>query len=132
MYKDLDLSVVPFTLRDKGGWDADVATNMDGGYSQACLSFASHWAAEMERQMTEGKTVEEVATTAEQKMYDQDIGGGITGFQYGCVVSCLSRVWIHGEELRRWHNLRTQLKDEGVRANESGGVLNPALLSIGK
>jgi len=33
-------------------------------------------------------------------------------------------------ELRQWHNLKTQIKDEGEKANASGGVLNPALLTI--
>jgi hypothetical protein len=40
-------------------------------------------------------------------------------------------VWKHGEALRLWHNLKTQIRDEGEKANESGGVLNPACLSIG-
>jgi len=50
---------------------------------------------------------------------------------YGCAVVILSKCWEHGEALRRWHNKDTQIGDEGDRANESGGVLNPALLSIG-
>jgi len=33
--------------------------------------------------------------------------------------------------LRRWHNKENQIGTEGDKANESGGVLNPALLSIG-
>ena len=37
----------------------------------------------------------------------------------------------YGDQLRRQHNLKTQLGNEGEKANESGGVLNPALLSIG-
>ena len=76
--------------------------------------------------MANGETVEAVAEQAGQ---DADIDG-ITGFMYGCAVSTLSKVWEHGEQLRRWHNLKTQIKDEGERANESGGVLNPALLNI--
>lgn len=50
---------------------------------------------------------------------------------YGVAVSTLAKVWKHGEALRMWHNLTTQLRDEGEKANESGGVLNPACLSIG-
>jgi hypothetical protein len=50
---------------------------------------------------------------------------------YGAGVSMLSQVWEHGEQLRTWHNLKTQLRDEGERANKSGGVLNPALLNVG-
>ena len=49
---------------------------------------------------------------------------------YGCAVSALGLFWEHGEELRQWHNLKTQIKDEGEKANASGGVLNPALLTI--
>lgn len=33
-------------------------------------------------------------------------------------------------KLRRWHNKDIQLGTEGDAANESGGVLNPALLHI--
>lgn len=50
---------------------------------------------------------------------------------YGCAVGMLAKAWKHGEDLRRWHNLKTQLANEGEKANEQGGVLNPALLRIG-
>jgi hypothetical protein len=61
-----------------------------------------------------------------------DLGNlGLTGFQYGAAVSILARVWEHGDELRRWHNLDVQLGTEGERANESGAVLNPAILNFG-
>jgi hypothetical protein len=50
---------------------------------------------------------------------------------YGCAVQGLAYFWEHGEELRQWHNLDTQIKDEGEQANKSGGVLNPAILTIG-
>jgi len=49
---------------------------------------------------------------------------------YGASVSVLAKCWEHGEQLRRWHNLKTQLGNEGEKANEKGGVLNPALLNI--
>ena len=66
---------------------------------------------------------------AKQTSHDADLEG-ITGFMYGCAVSILSKCWKHGEDLRRWHNLDTQIGNEGEKANESGGVLNPALLSV--
>lgn len=56
---------------------------------------------------------------------------GITGFMYGCAVQMLAKSWKHGEALRRWHNKETQIGMEGDKANETGGVLNPALLSLG-
>ena len=48
---------------------------------------------------------------------------------YGAAVFVLATCWEHGEELRRWHNVVTQIGTEGEEANKNGGVLNPALLS---
>lgn len=45
-------------------------------------------------------------------------------------IEGLSRFWEHGEALRLWHNLDTQIKNEGEIANKTGGVLNPAILNI--
>jgi hypothetical protein len=55
---------------------------------------------------------------------------GITAYMYGCAVGILAAVWVHGEQLRRWHNKDVQIGDEGDRANESGGVLNPAIICV--
>lgn len=79
-----------------------------------------------ERQINDGFALE---TIAESASHSADIDG-ITGFMYGCSVSALAYFWEHGEKLHRWHNHETQLQDEGDRANESGGVLNPAIISI--
>lgn len=48
-------------------------------------------------------------------------------------ISCEVRKGFleHGEELRRWHNLDTQIGDEGEKANKGKGVLNPAIMKIG-
>jgi hypothetical protein len=62
---------------------------------------------------------------------DASPSGGVTGFQYGMIVSILAKCWVHGEELRKWHNLKTQIGNEGEKANKNGGVLNPAMLHIG-
>lgn len=56
--------------------------------------------------------------------------GGVTGFMHGAAVATLGRTWKHGELLRRWHNLDAQLSQEGVIANQQGGVLNPAILRL--
>lgn len=115
------------TLRDPMGWKKSVNINKHDPYGNAVTVFADKWARIMEAQMGMGQTLAECAESA-SGLADDD---GITGFMYGCAVSILSQVWVHGEELRRWHNLNTQIKDEGERANETGSVLNPALLSLG-
>jgi hypothetical protein len=107
-------------------YEAYKAKNTDP-YGGRVVSYGEEWADGMELLMSQGHKLEDIASsTGSQADYD-----GITGFMYGCAVSALSHFWEHGEALRRWHNIRTQIGNEGERANDSGGVLNPALLSIG-
>lgn len=101
--------------------------NSGDPYSNRCVTYGEDWANLMEQLMADGHKLEDIAD-ATSRQADTD---GITGFMYGAAVSGLSRFWEHGEALRRWHNLRTQIGNEGERANETGGTLNPALLNIG-
>lgn len=112
-------------LRDEKGWKKAVAANKDS-YGGGVISYAERWARLMEGRMANGDTLEACAEEA-SSLADNE---GITGFMYGCAVSILSQVWIHGDQLRRWHNLKTQIGNEGEKANASGGVLNPALFSF--
>ena len=114
-----------FKLRDADGWAKCVKNNSDP-YGSGVVRYAEAWAVEMEKQMTAGQTVERCAKAASHTAETE----GITGFMYGCAVGILSKVWEHGESLRRWHNKETQIGTEGERANETGGVLNPALLNV--
>jgi len=117
----------PIALRDPDWWATAVRVNSDP-YGGAAIRFSERWARLMQVEMAAGSTLPDCADKASSAA---DAGIGITGFMYGCAVSILAQCWEHGEELRRWHNLKTQVRDEGERANESGGVLNPALLTIG-
>lgn len=114
------------TLRDPKAWQETCAANQDA-YGGAVMTYAERWARLMEARMDKGEMLADIADDCSH-LADSE---GITGFMYGCAVNILSKVWTHGEALRLWHNLKTQIRDEGVRANESGGVLNPALLNIG-
>lgn len=113
------------TLRDADAWNKSCNANKDD-YGGAVMTYAERWARLMEARMTKGERIADIADECSH-LADMD---GITGFMYGCAVSILSKVWIHGEALRLWHNLKTQLHDEGAKANETGGVLNPALLTL--
>lgn len=118
-------------LKDPEGWAKSVEVNGNDphDYGGVVTYFAEAWANLMEEQMAQGKKLENIASSSE-KQIDKDLGQyGLTGFQYGCAVSILSQVWEYGEELRRWHNLKTQIGNEGEKANERGTVLNPALLN---
>ncbi len=119
-------------MKIRAGMEADYAEykeiNSHDPYGARIVSYSEDWANLMEAQFADGKTIEQCAKET-SRAADTD---GITGFMYGASVSGLSKFWIHGEALRLWHNLKTQIGHEGERANKSGGVLNPALLSIGE
>lgn len=122
------LAAAPETmsLKDPDGWAEAVKVNNDP-YGAGVINYADKWARLMEARISNGESVAAVAKECSH-LADAD---GITGFMYGCAVGILAQVWIHGEELRKWHNLDTQIGTEGEKANESGGILNPALLNIG-
>ena len=117
--------IKPFEIIDQPGWDKTVTKNTDG-YGSCVVRYAARWAWLMEQRIAEGSTVADIA---KQTGHDAD-REGITGFMYGCAVGILAQVWKHGEALRCWHNIDTQCGNEGEKANESGGVLNPAILNI--
>ncbi len=106
-------------------WKHQVKINYDR-YGKACIDYTRVWAELMEKRIDDGSKLEDIAKSTSHEA-DTD---GITGFMYGYAVSILSKFWIYGEELRLWHNLDTQIGSEGKKANESGGVLNPALMII--
>jgi hypothetical protein len=112
-------------------WNEYVEVNSKDGYSKCCVDYAKAWAEAMEERIAAGATVGDCAKEMSHEV-DRRPEFGITGFMYGAAVSMLSKTWKHGQELRRWHNLDTQIGGEGAKANESGGVLNPALLNIGR
>lgn len=113
----------PITIADQDAWDKTRKNNPDG-YGGAVVSYAERWARLMQVGIAEGKRVEDIAQATSS---EADIEG-ITGFMYGAAVSILSKCWIHGEALRRWHN--KDYGKDGARANDSGGVINPAILTI--
>jgi hypothetical protein len=113
-------------IADQATWNAWVENNRDP-YGRGVITYAERWADAMEAAMASGESLEECA---DRTSHEADTEG-ITGFMYGAAVHTLATSWEHGDRLRRWHNLDTQIGTEGERANESGAVLNPAILVIG-
>jgi hypothetical protein len=116
----------PIELVDEEGWNKFKSNNTDAYFGRV-VRYAEEWARLMQTRLANGETIHQCADELSH-LADDD---GITGYMYGCAVGVLAKVWKHGEALRRWHNKETQIGTEGDKANESGGVLNPALLSIG-
>lgn len=112
---------------DADAWIQLLELNQDP-YGKGVVTYAERWARLMQMEIAQGKALKHVAGATS---YEADLEG-MSGFSYGMAVSILSKVWIHGDQLRRWHNLDTQIHHEGEDANESGETLNPALLTLGK
>jgi len=107
-------------------WLDGVKAN-DDPYGGRVYTYAEDWASIMDILIARGAKVDDIADKCSHAA-DFD---GITGFMYGCAVSILAQAWKHGEALRRWHNLKVQVNDEGEKANADGKTLNPAILRIG-
>lgn len=113
-----------------------VAMNSKDGYSKGVVDFTERWAALMEIGISQ---LNDRSDPALFMYFQKNARGlsseadtqGITGFMHGCAASALAHFWIYGEPLRRWYNLDTQIGSEGEKANETGGVLNPALMNLG-
>lgn len=97
-----------------------VETNSKDFYSLGVVNFAKRWVELMESEMANGAKLVDVA----DRTSDEADTDGITGYMYGCAVSALVNFWEHGEELRKWHNKEYNY--------EGDGVVNPAIITIGK
>lgn len=129
-----------FAKDKQSEWDEGLANNQDP-YGNAVYRYASEWATRMEQKFlrdvgvrielgSEDKVSEWLEKNMKSVSHEADTEG-ITGFMYGAAAAMLSEWWVAGEQARRRHNLNTQIGDEGEKANESGGILNPAMLTIG-
>ena len=115
----IELSIIPEKISEYAEY---VEKNSQDGYSRGVVDYAEAWAKTMQKVMAEtGKSVREVAEESQKGLGFL----GITGFMYGACVSTLSHFWIHGEDLRKWHN-----KEYGI-SEDKKGVANPAVFTIG-
>jgi hypothetical protein len=97
-------------------------------YSAVIMYAAKEWAEAMEGDLTDGTSVEDVAAPSFNVINDSLTPWNLTALQYSACVAVLSGSWEHGETLRRWHNLATQVGTEGEEANEKGGILNAGII----
>ena len=108
-------------MKDQVAWQKWVDANQDD-YGKCCVDVARR----VMEILDEGKDFDVHSIISQA---DDDVNAkGITGFMAGCIAQMVSVCHERGEEFRRAWNKFNQIKDEGDRANESGEVLNPALL----
>lgn len=94
-------------IADEAAWQS-WKDNNQYGYGWGVIAYAERWARLMQVEINAGKKLEDIADTTSR---EADIDG-ITGFMHGAAVSVLATSWVHGEQLRRWHNLDTQIGNE--------------------
>lgn len=112
------VTVPPMTVTDQAAWQSWKDSNADP-YGSAVIRYAETWARLMESAMTGGATLEDVADATS---HEADIEG-VTGFMHGAAVHCLASCWVHGDQLRRWHN-------QQWGAPDTAGTVNPAVLTL--
>lgn len=116
-------------LKDEKSWKDWEEKNQDP-YGKACVDYARDWMEAMDNALSASDSLpEEIVPQIYQECEPKD--HGITGNMYGCAVEMVSRCWKHGEIVRKAHNIKWQIGNEGERANESDKVLNPAIINIG-
>jgi hypothetical protein len=110
----------PMTVRNPAAWQGWNDNNTDL-YGSAVIRYAEMWARLMQAGIDGGAALEGIA----EETGDAADTEGITGFMYGAAVHCLATCWVHGDQLRKWHNGRY-----GV-GEDAEGTVNPAILTIG-
>ena len=118
--------VTKMPITNRSGWKKWEKSNTDP-YGKCCVDVA--------REVMRLLDLPEYANNFDShtiicKADDNIDADGITGFMAGCVASMVSKCHSRGEEFRRKWNLDNQIQDEGEKANEGTGVLNPAILNI--
>lgn len=122
-----------YTLKDPEGFAKGQAKNTDP-YGACIYRYAERWMALMEERFNArgnaAVTIEDFLKEHASKLSQEADVEGISGFMYGAAANIIAHTWTYGESFRRRYNLDTQIGNEGEKANESGGTLNPALLNI--
>lgn len=106
-----------------------VETNSKDGYSKGVVDYTEAWAGVMETKLEAGEQLEDIWETS-QKEIDDNLRG-ITGFMFGCVMQALAHFWPHGKQLAHLHNAQYLEGEKLAEADVKGGVVNPAIITIG-
>jgi len=96
-------------LIDEATWKRMVQDGSNDVYNGAIVRFAERWANMMETEMSSGAKLSDIA----QRTSDDADTDDITCTMHGIAVSIMVRVWVHGDELKRW-NREYELSEFGI------------------
>lgn len=91
------------------------------------LTFTEQWADRMETAIAQGSSVADCAESTSFEV-NEGFDDGLTLFMYQNAVMNLVWFWIHGDELRQWHNERFRPRD-WRRSAPSEGILDCAVVA---
>ncbi len=112
-------------ITDEKGWQECQDKNTDS-YGGCCVNVARRVMEILDEEPGDFDTHKIIC-----RADDEIKAGSITRFMAGCVANMVSCCHSRGEEFRKKWNTDNQIRDEGDKANESGGILNPAVLVVG-
>lgn len=110
----------PMAVVDEAAWQSWKDANSDP-YGSGIIRYAEAWARLMQAEIANGATLEDVADTTSTAADTE----GVTGFMHGAAVACLAACWVHGDQLRKWHNRKWGIGEDRE------GTANPAIWTIG-
>ena len=113
------MKIIPGKEEEYRGWYNN--NNLDP-YGHGVFTFLERWAALMEEAIEKSGNPEEAIEKYANSLSHVADTEGITGFMYGVAVEILSKEWVYGETLRKWHNKKY--------GHEGDGCVNPAIWTI--
>lgn len=108
-------------------WAALKKWSLPFSFARNVINFADAWGRMMQVKMSSGATVAEAAQ-ATQQAAGRNI---VTDDECVAAIRMLASCWIHGVDLRRWHNARYLSSDEFRGAEAQGSTFNPKWTSFG-
>lgn len=96
-----------FEVKDQEQWETIRQLLLDP-YGTCVIRYAARWANIMEEKIKKGARLEDII---EESSHEANIHGVITGHMYGTAAFILYLVWIHGEEVLRWHGFEDSPED---------------------
>jgi len=109
-------------LRDRKRWKEIVEINSNP-IGLRIIKFTEGWARLMQMLMQKGATLDDCLYEAKDLA---DMDSTLSGGAFGFAVFVLSETWVHGEELRKWHNSHYLRPGE----EDPGGVIDPTRITF--
>jgi hypothetical protein len=86
-------------LLKRWSYNRDVRLHSSTESDKRILDYATAWGIAMQQAIAEGKEISGIA-----KKLSHKVDNRMSGATYMLAVEFLCHFWVHGEELRKWHN----------------------------